>query len=110
GAAPRDAFLADSRSLTARYLRGDETVPVPRTRRKGSGNALILAGALEHNLKNLTIRFPLRTLICVTGVSGSGNSTLVQDTLYRAVARAFRVASLPMGGLPRSTVWNASVG
>ncbi len=89
-AGPRDEFARDPRSLTARYLSGRETIPLPLGRRDGSGRWLALVGARQHNLKAITARIPLHTLTCVTGVSGSGKSTLVHDTLYRAVARAFK--------------------
>jgi len=89
-------FLKDPRSLTARYLSGRETIPLPLSRRDGR-RALVLRGARAHNLKNVSVRIPLGTFTCVTGVSGSGKSTLVHDTLYRAVARHFKTEFLVPG-------------
>lgn len=77
-------------SLTKRYLTGKTQIVTPPKRRKGSGKSLTVAGAQENNLKNLTVSFPLRTFICVTGVSGSGKSSLVNDVIYAALARKFR--------------------
>ncbi len=93
---PRTEFLKATHSLTARYLTGRETIPVPLIRRPARRH-LVLIGAREHNLKNVTLRVPLGTLTVVSGVSGSGKSTLVHDTLYRAVARAFKTDFAPPG-------------
>jgi len=76
-------------SLTKKYLLNKERIPIPLKRRKGSGKSLKVIGATEHNLKNLTVSFPLKTFLCVTGVSGSGKSSLVHDVLYSALARRF---------------------
>ena len=79
--------MATPASLTGAYLLGTRQVPIPSSRRPGSGATLSLIGARANNLKNVTLTIPLGTLTCVTGVSGGGKSTLVIETLYKALAR-----------------------
>ena len=95
-AGPPDSVIGDSASLTGQYLSGRRAIPVPTSRRAGKrsgrGRAarrreLAIVGARENNLKNITVAIPLGTLCCVTGVSGSGKSSLIVNTLYPAVAR-----------------------
>ncbi len=87
-------LLGTSDSLTAKYLRGDLSIPVPAKRRKGKG-ALVLKGVTTNNLRGIDCRIPLGTLTCVTGVSGSGKSSLVVDSLYKhlALAQGIKVES-----------------
>ncbi len=74
------------KSLTTQYLTGKMSIPVPN-RRRTSANAIVIKGATQNNLKNLTVRFPLNMMTVITGVSGSGKSTLVKDVLYPAMKR-----------------------
>lgn len=74
--------IISSSSLTADYLNGKKQIEIPKNRRKGNGNWLELKGATGHNLKNVDLKIPLGTLCCITGVSGSGKSSLVNQTLY----------------------------
>ncbi len=85
------------KSLTGQYLAGTNGIEVPKKRRKPSENKIVVSGATEFNLKNVTVEFPLNTFICVTGVSGSGKSTLVSDILARALAKKFHHAKTEPG-------------
>ena len=83
------AELLKSDSVTARYLQGKIGLDIPSSRREGTGEQLVLKGARGNNLKNVTVAFPLGTLIVVTGVSGSGKSTLIHETLFPLLNREF---------------------
>ncbi len=78
--------MANKNSLTGKYLTGELKIEVPKTRRKGNKKFLEIKGAKENNLKNINVKIPLGTFTCVTGVSGSGKSSLVNEILYKAVA------------------------
>ncbi|MDR3765748.1 MAG: excinuclease ABC subunit UvrA [Butyricicoccus sp.] len=79
-------LLACERSMTGAYLSGRKSIPVPEIRRKGNGKKLIIKGAAVNNLKNTDFTIPLGTLTCVTGVSGSGKSSFVNEILYKRLA------------------------
>ncbi|MBQ1820601.1 MAG: excinuclease ABC subunit UvrA [Clostridia bacterium] len=78
-----EQVMACENSLTGQYLSHKRTIPVPETRRTGSGKSLVVRGARANNLKNVTVEFPLGKFICVTGVSGSGKSSLVNEVLKK---------------------------
>ena len=83
-----DEVMANPASLTGQYLTGFQQVPIPKTRRKWEKNRSIrVSGARANNLKNLSAEIPLGIFTCITGVSGGGKSTLIVDTVYRALAR-----------------------
>ncbi len=84
---PPEKILKDKKSLTGAYLSGRMSVPVPEKRRNGLGESLKIIGAQQNNLKHIDVEIPLGKIVCITGVSGSGKSSLLNETLYPAVAR-----------------------
>jgi excinuclease ABC subunit A len=81
--------IMQKNTITAQYLRQEKEVPVPEKLRNGNGGKILLKGASGHNLKNVDVEFPLGKLICVTGVSGSGKSSLINETLYPILSTHF---------------------
>ena len=92
-----EQLLAEPRSLTGQFLSGRRSIPVPKSRRAGNGKRLELRGARAHNLQGIDVQIPLGTLVVVTGVSGSGKSSLVVDTLYPRLAQLLHGARARAG-------------
>ncbi|MDZ7860961.1 MAG: excinuclease ABC subunit UvrA [Candidatus Krumholzibacteriota bacterium] len=88
-AGTRDDVIAESKSLTGKYLKTQQHFDLKTGGERGSGESIVLKGGRENNLKNIDVGFPLGKLICVTGVSGSGKSTMMEDIIYTALRRKF---------------------
>lgn len=84
-------------SITGKYLSGRMQIAVPKKRRNLTGKYLEIVGATEHNLRNVTVKFPLGNFICVTGVSGSGKSTLINDVLYKNIYKELNNSTMKVG-------------
>ncbi|MBQ8965973.1 excinuclease ABC subunit UvrA [Ruminococcus sp.] len=92
---------ACERSITGQYLSGKRKIPVPAERRKGSGKFLTVKGASQNNLKNVDVKIPLGTFTCVTGVSGSGKSSLVNEVIYKYLAGKLNRAKIRPGAFTK---------
>lgn len=90
-------ILAAKESVTGAYLRGERSISIPKKRRKPTDKKLIIKDVTHHNLKKVTVEIPLGLFIAVTGVSGSGKSSLITDVLYPALANEYHKAALPVG-------------
>ncbi len=92
-----DDIMSCEKSITGQYLSGKRSIPVPQVRRKGNGHFIEIRGARQNNLKNIDVKFPLGMFICVTGVSGSGKSSLINEILYKALAAKLNKAKTKSG-------------
>ncbi|MGI5846316.1 MAG: excinuclease ABC subunit UvrA, partial [Alphaproteobacteria bacterium] len=92
-----EQVIKNKNSLTGEYLSGKKKIEIPKKRRKGSGDKIVIKGARANNLKNIDIEIPLGKFIALTGVSGSGKSTLLIDTLYPSLMRALYNSKLESG-------------
>ncbi len=92
-----DDIIAEKRSITGQYLSGKKKIPVPEKRRKGTGKSLKIMGASENNLKNIDVSIPLGKFTCITGVSGSGKSSLTNEILYKHLAQELNGAKTHPG-------------
>ncbi len=92
-----DDIIACKNSITGMYLSGERKIPIPEQRRKGNGNILTVKGAAENNLKKIDVDFPLGCFTCITGVSGSGKSSLINEILYKNLANELNNAKKPLG-------------
>jgi len=90
-------ILKHKRSITGAYLSGRKKIPIPKKRRNGNGIGIEIKGARQNNLKNLDVRIPLGKFICITGVSGSGKSSLMNEVLYKSLARKLGRARVKPG-------------
>jgi excinuclease ABC subunit A len=92
-----DDLIKCEKSITGMYFSGQRSIPIPNTRRKGNGNSITVLGARENNLKNIDVSFPLGTFTVVTGVSGSGKSSLINEILYKHLASELNKAKTRPG-------------
>ena len=92
-----DDIINCEESITGKYLSGERKIPVPEKRRSGNGNTITIKGAYENNLKKIDVSFPLGCFNCVTGVSGSGKSSLINEILYKHLANELNNAKKPTG-------------
>lgn len=92
-----DKIKKCKKSITGQYLSGEKSIPIPTERRIGSGNSLKIIGAEQNNLKNIDVTIPLGTFVCVTGVSGSGKSSLINEILYKHLAKQLNRAKTRAG-------------